>query len=107
VILTGGETVYSVEVENALCAHPAVQEAAVFGVPDARWGESVRAAVVLRPAGSAAPGDLVAFCRGRIAAYKCPGEVDLLEALPRTGSGKIDKKALRAPFWGERTRPAR
>jgi acyl-CoA synthetase (AMP-forming)/AMP-acid ligase II len=104
VIVTGGETVYSTEVENALYAHPAVVEAAAFGVPDDRWGEAVRAAVVLRHPAAAGAAELAAFCRGRIAGYKCPAVVDLVAALPRTGSGKIDKKALRAPFWAGRTR---
>ncbi len=104
VIITGGENVYSTEVENALYEHPAVLEAAVFGVPDATWGESVRAAIVLRRPGAATIADLVAFCRQRIARFKCPRAVDLVEALPRTGSGKIDKKALREPFWRGRER---
>ena len=104
VIVTGGETVYSIEVENVLYEHPLVREAAVFGVPDDAWGESVRAAVVLAHGDAAAPGDLVAFCRERLAHYKCPTAVDLLPALPRTGSGKIDKKALREPFWEGRSR---
>jgi len=103
VILTGGETVYSTEVENALYEHPGVREAAVFGVPDDTWGESVRAAVVPGERGVAA-GELVAFCRERLARYKCPRQVDFVEALPRTGSGKIDKKALSEPFWRGRSR---
>ena len=103
VILTGGETVYSTEVENALYEHSGVREAAVFGVPDDTWGESVRAAVVPGEQGVSA-GELVVFCRERLARYKCPREVDFLEALPRTGSGKIDKKALREPFWRGRSR---
>ena len=105
VIISGGETVYSVEVERALLAHPAVREAAVFAVPDDRFGEAVRAAVVLQP-GMPEPGaaGLRDFCRGRIAGYKCPRQVDVVEALPRTGSGKIDKKRLREPFWRGRDR---
>jgi len=98
-IVTGGETVYSTEVENVLYEHPAVQEAAVFAVPDETWGESVRAAVVLRPARGATPDELVAFCRERLARFKCPRVIDVLTGLPRTGSGKIDKKTLREPFW--------
>ncbi|MFQ5878381.1 MAG: class I adenylate-forming enzyme family protein [Acidobacteriota bacterium] len=104
VIVTGGETVYSAEVEHLLHDHPAVREAAVFGVPHRVWGESVRAAVVLSAPGAARAEELVAFCRGRIARFKCPRGVDLLPELPRTGSGKIDKKALRAPFWRGRDR---
>lgn len=96
VIKTGGEAVYSIEVENVLYAHPAVLECAVFGLPDEVWGERVVAAVVLRPGQSAAAGELVAFVRSRIAGYKAPKEVRFLDALPRTGSGKITKRALRS-----------
>ena len=104
VIISGGETVYSTEVENVLYEHPEVREAAVFGVPDETWGESVRAAVVLARADAAGGEDLVPFCRARLAHYKCPRAVDILIALPRTGSGKIDKKALREPYWQGRPR---
>ncbi len=104
VIITGGETVYSTEVEHALFEHPAVREAAVYGVPDDTWGEAVRAAVVPLAQGAVGAEDLIAFCRERIARYKCPRVIDLVQALPRTGSGKIDKKALREPFWAGRTR---
>lgn len=95
VIKTGGETVYSVEVEHVLYAHAAVLECAVFGLPDAHWGERVTAAVVLRPGARESGDELIAFCKERIAHYKAPKEVRFLEALPRTGSGKITKKALR------------
>ena len=98
-ILTGGENVYSTEVEHVLYAHPSVLEAAVFGVPDERFGESVRAAVVLRPGCAADAAELIAFCRERLTHYKCPRFVDFLNELPRTGSGKIQKRALRDPFW--------
>ena len=104
VIVTGGETVYSTEVENVLYEHAAVREAAVFGVPDDVWGESVRAAVVLRDGAGAGPDTLLAFCRERLAHFKCPRVIDRLEEMPRTGSGKIDKKRLREPFWKDRTR---
>ena len=104
VVVTGGETVYGIEVEGALLDHPGVREAAVFAVPDDRWGEAVRAAVVSRPGEPLGAEDLIAFCRERIAAFKCPRAIDFLEELPRTGSGKIDKKALREPYWANRTR---
>lgn len=97
VIVTGGETVYSVEVEHALYEHPAVLECAVYGAPDERWGERVVAAVVLRPDRSADADTLIAWCRERIAGYKTPKAVQFLDALPRTGSGKIQKRALRDP----------
>jgi acyl-CoA synthetase (AMP-forming)/AMP-acid ligase II len=104
VIITGGETVYSTDVEHALHEHPAVGEAAAFGVPDEKWGEAVRAAVVLKDRATATGEDLIAFCRDRIAFFKCPRAIDFTAALPRTVSGKIDKKVLRGPFWGDRPR---
>ncbi|MBK7642041.1 MAG: AMP-binding protein [Planctomycetes bacterium] len=94
-ILTGGENVYSTEVEHALFAHPAVLEVAVYGMPDELWGERVCAAVVLRPGKSASAQELQDFCRLRIAAYKVPRAIEFLGELPRTGSGKIQKHALR------------
>src|SRR5438093_1653419 len=84
VILTGGETVYSTEVENVLYEHPGVREAAVFGVPDDTWGESVRAAVVTGAHGTVSAAGLIAFCRERLAGYKFPRVVDQLEGLSRT-----------------------
>jgi acyl-CoA synthetase (AMP-forming)/AMP-acid ligase II len=95
-ILSGGENVYSTEVENALYEHPAVLEAAVYGVPDEEWGELVCAAVVLKPGRSATAAELVAACRARIAAYKAPRRVEFLAELPKTGTGKIEKRVLRA-----------
>jgi acyl-CoA synthetase (AMP-forming)/AMP-acid ligase II len=103
-IVTGGENVYSTEVENVLYEHPAVLEAAVFGVPDDRWGEAVRAAVALRPGARAAAEEIAAFCRGRLADYKIPRAVEVVDALPKTGTGKIRKEALREPFWEGRPR---
>lgn len=94
-ILSGGENVYSIEVEAVLHAHPAVLEAAVFGVPDPEWGEVVRAAVVLRPGQASDAREIQVFCRSRLAAYKVPRAVDFMGELPRTGSGKITKHALR------------
>ena len=104
VVVTGGETVYGIEVENALLDHPGVRAAAVFAVPDDLWGEAVRAAVVPGPGERPLAEDLIAFCRQRIAAFKCPRAIDFLEEMPRTGSGKIDKKVLREPYWIGRTR---
>jgi acyl-CoA synthetase (AMP-forming)/AMP-acid ligase II len=95
-ILSGGENVYSTEVENALYEHAAVLECAVFGRPDETWGERVHAAVVLRPGQQASAPELIAFCRERIAAYKAPRTIEFLAELPRTGSGKISKQMLRA-----------
>jgi fatty-acyl-CoA synthase len=94
-IITGGENVYSTEVENVLYMHPAVMEAAVVGIPDAKWGESVRACIVLRPGHAAAEQQIIGFCKEHLAHYKAPKSVRFMETLPRTGSGKIYKKGLR------------
>lgn len=98
IILTGGETVYSTEVENRLYEHPAVFEAAVFGVRDEVWGERVTAAIALRPESVVEAEAILAFCRETLAGYKTPKSVHFVEALPRTGSGKISKARLRARF---------
>lgn len=99
-IVSGGENVYSAEVENALHDHPSVLECAVFGVPHARWGEAVHAVVVTRPEFDATEAALLAHCRTRIAGYKCPKSIELRAApLPRSGAGKVQKSALRAPWW--------
>ena len=98
-IVTGGENVYSTEVENVLYMHPKVLEAAVFGVPDEKWGEAVTAAVVLRENESATEKEIIQFCREYQAAYKTPKTIIFLDELPKTGSGKITKKALRDPYW--------
>ena len=98
-IVTGGENVYSTEVENVLYMHPKVLEAAVFGVPDEKWGEAVTAAVVLRQNESATEQEIIQFCREYQAAYKTPKTIIFLDELPKTGSGKITKKALRDPYW--------
>ncbi len=98
-IVTGGENVYPAEVENALMAHPAVADAAVFGIPDEQWGEAVKAVVVA--VGEPPPAEaLIAFCRERIAGYKCPKSIDFAATLPRNPSGKLLKRELRAPYWG-------
>jgi fatty-acyl-CoA synthase len=98
-IITGGENVYSTEVENVLYTHPSVLEAAVIGVPDAKWGEAVKAYVVLKDGKTATQEEIIFYCKENLAHYKAPKSVDFLEALPRTGSGKIFKKALRDPSW--------
>ncbi|MCK9464080.1 MAG: long-chain-fatty-acid--CoA ligase [Proteobacteria bacterium] len=102
-ILTGGENVYSTEVENALFEHPAVLEAAAFGLPDPTWGEIVAAGIVLAPGGRADATGIAEHCRARLAGYKVPRRVFFLDALPKTGSGKISKKELRTMFGGGRT----
>ena len=104
-IVTGGENVYSGEVEAVLYAHPAVREAAVFGVPDPKWGELVMACVVKQFGTTLTADDLVAHCRHVLAGYKVPRKVEFLESeLPKSGSGKILKRALRDRFWILETR---
>jgi acyl-CoA synthetase (AMP-forming)/AMP-acid ligase II len=103
-IVSGGENIYSREVEEALVTHPAVEHAAVLGVPDARWGEAVKACVVLRRGQQASEDELIEHCRERIASYKKPRSVDFVDALPRLFNGKVDKKALRAGYWQGRER---
>lgn len=101
-IITGGENVYGPEVESVLIEHPAVLDAAVIGVPDDFWGESVKAIVVAD--GALDANDIIEFCRGRLAGFKCPRTVDLVAELPRNASGKILKAVLREPFWRDRSR---
>jgi fatty-acyl-CoA synthase len=99
VIITGGENVSSIEVEDCLYQHPAVAEAAVIGVPDARWGETVKALVVLRSPDGATEADLIEHCRSRLSHFKCPTSVELRDSLPRTATGKLQKFRLREPYW--------
>jgi acyl-CoA synthetase (AMP-forming)/AMP-acid ligase II len=103
-IVTGGENVYPAEVENAVYSHPSVADAAVIGVPDDKWGEAVKAVVVLRPGFEADAAGIIAHCRGLIAGYKVPKSVDFAETLPRNPSGKVLRRELRKTFWEGRTR---
>ena len=96
-IITGGENVYSIEVERVIAEHPAVAEVAVIGVPDEKWGESVKAVVSLE--GEVTEKEIIAFARARLAAYKCPRTVEVVKELPRNPTGKILKKDLRKPHW--------
>ena len=104
VIISGGENISSPEVEDALYQHPAVQECAVIGVPHPKWGETPKALVVLHPGHSATAEELIAFCRTRIAHFKCPTSVDFIPELPRTATGKLQKFKLREPFWAGQRR---
>jgi acyl-CoA synthetase (AMP-forming)/AMP-acid ligase II len=103
-IITGAENVYSTEVENAVASHPAVAACAVVGVPDDEWGERVHAFVVLRPGSSLDIAELRAHCKERIAGYKCPRSMDVIEALPLSSAGKVLKNELREPYWQGRNR---
>jgi long-chain acyl-CoA synthetase len=104
-IVTGGENVYSGEVEAVIFAHPAVREVAVFGVPDPQWGELVMACLVLKPDATLTADDLTAFCRRSLASYKVPRRIEFSETdLPKNSSGKVQKKTLRERFWTQQQR---
>src|SRR5579864_5506768 len=104
IIVSGGENISSLEVEKAILAHPAVYEAAVIPVQDDKWGEVPRALVVTKPGSNVTETELIEFCRSRIAHYKCPRFVEFVENLPKTATGKILKKGLRARYWTAPTR---
>ncbi|WP_304309154.1 long-chain fatty acid--CoA ligase [Pseudacidovorax intermedius] len=103
-IISGGENIYSREVENAVHAHPAVRECAVIGIPDEKWGEAVLAVVALKAGHAVTEQELIDHCHTLIANYKCPRRVAFCEALPLSGAGKIMKNVLRAPYWEGKTR---
>ena len=98
-IISGGENIYPAEVESAICDHPDVAEVAVVGVPDDRWGEAVKAIVVMKQGKQASASDIINFTRERIAGFKTPKSVEFIEALPRNPSGKILRRHLRDPYW--------
>jgi fatty-acyl-CoA synthase len=104
IIISGGENISTIEVEQALMSHPCVLDAAVIGVPDEKWGERPKAYVVLRPGKSATPEDLIAHVRTKIAGYKVPRDIDIAAQLPKTSTGKIQKFVLREAEWAGRTR---
>ena len=97
-IVSGGENVYPIEVEEALAHHPDVAEVAVIGVPHERWGETVKALVVPRAGAEPSPDELIAFARDRLAGYKLPRSIELVDELPRTPSGKVLKRELRERY---------
>lgn len=103
-IISGGENVYSAELENALAQHPAVATCAVIGVPNEKWGEAVHAVVVRKPGVDASAEELIAHCKALIAGYKCPRSLNFVDALPISGVGKVLKTRLREPFWQGRER---
>jgi acyl-CoA synthetase (AMP-forming)/AMP-acid ligase II len=96
-IVTGGSNVYPAEVEAVLITHPAVADVAVIGIPDDEFGEQVKA--IVETASAVDADDIVAFCRERLAHYKCPKTVDFVEVLPRDPNGKVRKRELRRPYW--------
>jgi fatty-acyl-CoA synthase len=99
IIVSGGENISSLELENAILAHPAVLEAGVIPVPDEKWGEVPKALVVLKPSTAVTESELIAFCRSRLAHYKCPRSFEFVTSLPKTATGKILKKDLRKKYW--------
>jgi acyl-CoA synthetase (AMP-forming)/AMP-acid ligase II len=103
-IISGGENIYPAEVENVLMGHPAVADVAVIGVPSERWGETPKALVVPVPGTPPGEDELIAFCRARVAHYKCPTSVELVDTLPRNATGKVLKAELRAAYWDQRER---
>ena len=103
-IISGGENIFSAEVENAIAAHAGVAACAVIGIPSAAWGESVHAVIVAKPGAAPAPEEIIAHCKARIAGYKCPRSVVFVDQLPLSGAGKILKNKLREPFWRDQQR---
>jgi acyl-CoA synthetase (AMP-forming)/AMP-acid ligase II len=99
-IITGGENVYPIEVENVLYRHPAVKETAVIGVPDPYWVERVHALVVLKESAQVAEEEIIGFCREQIAHYKAPKSVEFVESLPKNPQGKILKREIRKRYSG-------
>ena len=104
VIISGGENVSSIEVEDALFSHAEVAEVAVIGVPDEKWGELVLALVVTTPGSALTEADLIAYSKTKLAGYKCPKRIDFRSELARTATGKLQKFKLREPFWEGHTR---
>ena len=103
-IITGGENVYGPEVESVLSDCPGVSEGVIIGIPDERWGEAVKAFVVPAPGAELSAAGIMDFCRARLAHYECPTSVDIVEELPRSATGKVLKRTLRAPYWADRER---
>jgi len=104
VIISGGENVSSIEVEDCLYQHPSVAEACVIGVPDEKWGETVKALIVLKPGAQADEQALIAHCRDNLAHFKCPTSIEFRDQFARTSTGKLQKFKIRAPYWEGRTR---
>jgi acyl-CoA synthetase (AMP-forming)/AMP-acid ligase II len=104
VIITGGENVSSIEVEDCLYQHPSVAEVAVIGVPDEKWGETIKALVVPVAGASVSEDELIEFCRSRMAHFKCPTSIEVRESLVRTATGTLQKFKLREPYWAGRDR---
>jgi acyl-CoA synthetase (AMP-forming)/AMP-acid ligase II len=103
-IVSGGENIYPAELESVLADHPAVADVAVIGVPDDRWGETVKAIVIRRPGAGLTEQELIEWSRDLLAGFKLPRSVDFVDAIPRNPSGKILKRQLREPYWADKGR---
>jgi fatty-acyl-CoA synthase len=99
IIISGGENISTIEVEQALVSHPALLECAVVAMPHEKWGERPKAFVTLKPGAAAEPADLIEHVKGRLASFKAPDEVEIVDALPKTSTGKIQKYVLRERLW--------
>jgi acyl-CoA synthetase (AMP-forming)/AMP-acid ligase II len=98
-IVSGGENIYPAEVENALMSHKEILDAAVVGIPDDKWGESVIGFVVIEESTNLSEEEIISYARTQIAAYKCPKSIEFIKELPRNPSGKILRRELRDPYW--------
>ena len=98
-IISGGENIYPREVEEVIIQHSAVREVAVIGVPDARWGEAIKAVIVIQPGKEVSEQELIKFCKKRIASYKKPKSIEFIDELPKNNNGKIVKQELRETYW--------
>ena len=103
-IISGGENIYPAEVENALMSHPDIADAAAVGIPDDKWGETVKGFVILKHDSNITEKEIIAYTKDQIAAYKCPSSIDFITEMPRNPSGKILRRELRAPFWDDADR---
>jgi len=103
-IISGGENVYPAEVEDAVYSHPDVEDVAVIGVPDEKWGEAIKAFVVAKDNAEVSADDIIRFARTRIAKFKCPKTINFIDSLPRNPSGKILRRELREPYWKDKKR---
>ncbi|MBT5103866.1 MAG: fatty acid--CoA ligase, partial [Porticoccaceae bacterium] len=101
---SGGENVYPAEVEDAVYSHPDVEDVAVIGVPDEKWGEAIKAFVVAKDNSEVSADDIIRFARTRIAKFKCPKTINFIDSLPRNPSGKILRRELREPYWKDKKR---
>jgi long-chain acyl-CoA synthetase len=106
-IISGGENIYSREIEDVILRHPAVFEVAVIGIPDEKWGESVKAIVVLKQGQKVTEGDIINFCKDHLASYKKPKSVEFINAIPKSSLGKVLKKELRGKYWVGEARQVR